>query len=222
MSPIWQQWFLLLGMAPDLKAVVLLRNISASCRSIMCNIRFCEEREVRFCMPVKIISNAKYGKINPMSYLSDEICNIGDSWCGDYTDCCLSCAVWLMMELGSSPEKEVKQYWTTGHHFPDNSRIWGMGNMCSSRIAVLFCPDTDKWQWPNIWYTYMFPRLWLLLFLLAAGGSSLARLSHSVINSNGEKILFPLRCSSQECNPNNQIYHSWMFNYIHTSYACTL
>jgi len=66
-------------MAPDLKAVILLRNISAFCRSIMCNIRFCEELKVRFCMPVKIISNAKYGKINPMSYLSDEICNIGDS-----------------------------------------------------------------------------------------------------------------------------------------------
>jgi hypothetical protein len=44
-------------------------------------------------MPVKMISNAKYGKINPMSYLSDEICNIWISWCCDYTDCCLSYAV---------------------------------------------------------------------------------------------------------------------------------
>jgi hypothetical protein len=42
----------------------------------MFKIRFCEELKVRFCMPVKIISNVKYGKINPMSYLSDEICNI--------------------------------------------------------------------------------------------------------------------------------------------------
>jgi hypothetical protein len=66
-------------MSPDLKAVILLRNVLAFCRSIMFNIRFCEELKVRFCMPVKIISNAKYGKINPMSYLSDEICNILDS-----------------------------------------------------------------------------------------------------------------------------------------------
>jgi len=64
------------GMAPDLKAVVFLRNASVFCRSIIFNIRFCEGLEIRFCMPVKIISNAKYGKINPMSYLSDEICNI--------------------------------------------------------------------------------------------------------------------------------------------------
>jgi hypothetical protein len=63
-------------MAPDLKAVVLLRNVSIFCRSIIFNIRFCKRLEVRFCMFVKIISNAKYGKINPMLYLSDEVCNI--------------------------------------------------------------------------------------------------------------------------------------------------
>jgi hypothetical protein len=63
-------------MAPDLKAVVLIRNVLAVCRSFMFKIRFYEELEVKFCMPVKIISNAKYDKINPMSYLSDEICNI--------------------------------------------------------------------------------------------------------------------------------------------------
>jgi hypothetical protein len=47
-------------------------------------------------------------------------------------------------------------------------------------------------------------RLGLLLFLLASGGSSLARLSHSVINSSGKKILFPLWYNSQEYNPNKQ------------------
>jgi len=145
---IWQQWLLLLGMAPDLKAVVLLRNVLAFCRSIMCNIRFCEELKVRFCMHVKIISNAKYGKINPMSYLSDEIFNIWDSCCGDDTDSCLSYAALQMLELGSSLEKEVKQYQTASHHIPDNSRIWGTGNMCSPHLAVLFCFNTGKWQWP--------------------------------------------------------------------------
>jgi hypothetical protein len=63
-------------MSPHLTTVVLLRNILASFRSIMFNIRFCEGLKVRFCMPVKIIFTAKYGKINPMSYLSDEIFNI--------------------------------------------------------------------------------------------------------------------------------------------------
>jgi hypothetical protein len=63
-------------MAPDLKAVVFLRNVLVFCRNIIFNISFCEGLEVRFCMPVKFISNAKYGKINPMSYLSDEIFNI--------------------------------------------------------------------------------------------------------------------------------------------------
>ena len=146
---IWQQWLLLLlGMAPDLKAVVLLRNVLAFCRSIMCNIRFCEELKVRFCMHVKIISNAKYGKINPMSYLSDEIFNIWDSCCGDDTDSSLSYAALQMLELGSSLEKEVKQYQTASHHIPDNSRIWGTGNMCSPHLAVLFCFNTGKWQWP--------------------------------------------------------------------------
>jgi hypothetical protein len=84
-----------------------------------------------------------------------------------------------------SPEKEVKQYQTTSHHIPDSSRIWCTGNMCSPHLAVLFCFNTDKWQWPKVWY--MFHWLGLLLFLLAAGGSSLARLSHSVINSFGKK-----------------------------------
>jgi hypothetical protein len=81
---IWKQWFLLLGMVPYLKAVVLLRNVSTFCRRIVFDIGFCDG----FCMPVKIISNAKYRKINPKSYLSDEISNIWDSWCGDYTDLC--------------------------------------------------------------------------------------------------------------------------------------
>ena len=113
--------------------------------------------------------------------------------------------------------------WKRGKAIPDykpshsrQQQNMRMGNVCSPHLGALFCSDTDKWQWPQIWYMYMFSRLGLLLFLLAAGGSSLARLSHSGINSYGKKILFPLRCSSQECNPNNQIYHSWMFNYIHT------
>jgi hypothetical protein len=76
-------------MAPDLKEMVSvsgngtrsesvgsLQECIRFCRSIIFNVKFCEGLKVRFCMPVKMISNAKYGKINPMSYLSDEICNI--------------------------------------------------------------------------------------------------------------------------------------------------
>jgi hypothetical protein len=105
-------------MAPDLKAVVLLRNVLAFCRSIMINVSFCEELKVKFCMPARIISNAKYGKINPMSYLSDDIltCEILDVVTIQITVCRMQCN-------RCSPEKEVKQYQTTSHHIPDSSRI---------------------------------------------------------------------------------------------------
>lgn len=73
---IFQVTGTLLGIAPDLTAVVLCRNVLAFCKSIMFKIGFFEELKVRFCMPVKIISNAKDGQIKPMSYLSNEICNI--------------------------------------------------------------------------------------------------------------------------------------------------